>query len=136
MKVKERYLVALGDTDATGAIYYATYLYVFDRARIALYRETGLDLSIFNKMRAVAAYTEFKKVVTFGDVLDVYIWFCKLGNTSVKMCHEVYLGEQLAARGYVVDVYTENGRPTPIPADIREKIEKVLEPENLITYSC
>ncbi|MEM0483659.1 MAG: thioesterase family protein [Thermofilaceae archaeon] len=129
MKVKDKYLVALGDTDATGAIYYARYLYIFDRARIALYRETGLDFGIFNKMRAVAAYVEFKKVVTFGDMLDVYIWFCKLGNTSVKMCHEVYLGEALAARGYVVDVYTENGRPTPIPNEVREKIQKALEPE-------
>jgi len=122
VKIKDVYVVALGDTDATGAIYYANYLYIFDKARISLYNAAGLDLRVFYKMRAVAAYVEFKNVVTFGDVLEIYSWFCKIGNSSVKMCHEVYREDSLVARGYVVDVYTENGRSAPLPPDVREKM--------------
>ncbi len=127
MKVRERYLVGLGDTDATGAIYYARYLYYFDLSRISLFREAGIDPSIFDSLRAVAAYVEYRSVVRFMDVIEVTSWFCRVGRTSLKMCHEVYVRGEPAARGYVVDVYAPSGKAEEIPQDVRAALEKALD---------
>ncbi len=127
MKSKMRHVVALSETDATSAIYYSAYLELFDRARIDLYRDASLPTSLFYNMRAKAAYVEFSRVARFLDELEILSWFCRLGNTSVKMCHQVLLGGEEIARGYVVDVYVVDGKPTPIPDDIRARILSVLE---------
>ena len=78
-------------------------------------------------MRAKAAYVEFSRVVKFLDELEILSWFCRLGTTSVKMCHQVLTGGEEAARGYVVDVYVADGKPTRIPDDIRAKISSALD---------
>jgi len=127
MKSRTRHVVTLSETDATSAIYYSVYLELFDRARIDLYRDASLPISLLYDMRAKAAYVEFSRVVRFLDELEILSWFCRLGNTSVKMCHQVLLGEEEVARGYVVDVYVVDGKPTRIPDDIRAKISSALD---------
>ncbi len=127
MKVRERYLIGLGDTDSTGAIYYARYLYYFDLSRISLFRSAGIDLSVFDVLRAVAAYVEYRSVVRFMDEIEVTSWFCRVGRTSLKMCHEVHVRGELAARGYVVDVYAPGGKAEEIPPNVRDLLEKALD---------
>jgi hypothetical protein len=127
MKSKTRHVVALSETDATSAMYYSVYLELFDRARVDLYRDASLPISLFYNMRAKAAYVEFSRVVKFLDELEILSWFCRLGTTSVKMCHQVLTGGEEAARGYVVDVYVVDGKPTRIPDDIRAKISSALD---------
>ena len=117
------------DADAAGRIYYPR---IFDYAgecewellhNIGIKRKELRDTYDFPRVHAEC---HFKKILELGESFTIRFWPEKLGRTSIRYQFEVIPDDEaheVAATGAVTVVVLHNGKPSPIPSQIRSAFE-------------
>jgi acyl-CoA thioester hydrolase len=125
--------IDFSDTDVTGVVYYGRYPALFDRAIVAYRRHLDIDLlgppGHHYLIRAVAA--QYHRSLRFDDEIDVHVCIAKIGRTShsYELRVERIEGDdrshcvdgQITIVG--VDGYNEDATPSPMPIELRSRIE-------------
>lgn len=115
----ERMRVAWVDTDAGGRIHFTNAFRYAEAAETSLMRRLGmLDRWGDYPRRHVEA--EFLRVLRFEDELEVRLRVERVGRTSITYAWTIERAGEVCVRGRhtVVNVDRE-GRPTPLPDDVR-----------------
>jgi acyl-CoA thioester hydrolase len=114
--------VAWVDTDAGGRIHFTAAFRYAERAETALMRELGLvDRLVDYPRRHVEA--EFRGVLRFEDEIAVAIRPGRIGTTSITWAWEISRGAEVCVDGRHTVVHVgADGRPVPIPAEVRERL--------------
>jgi len=124
--------VQWGDQDPFGHVNNTVYFRWFESARIAYCLRVGLgDSDAGEKVAPILASItcQFRRALTFPDIIRVGARVTRIGRTSMTMEHAVVSDAQaaLAAEGTSVLVvldYQQN-RPHPVPDEIRRAIEQL-----------
>ncbi len=126
------------DIDAAGIINYQAYLRFFALAEAELLRSAGLNYSfLFDVLGIwlprVRVECNFFAPVKLDELLVVEAYFSRIGRTSVHLDFEVRRhGESEApvasGRYVLVCVRQRDFEPVPVPGEVRERIDRFLEP--------
>jgi acyl-CoA thioester hydrolase len=121
----ERLRVAWVDTDAGGRIHFTAAFRYAEHAETALMRELGLvDRLVNYPRRRVEA--DFRAVLRFEDEVAVEIRPERIGTTSITWAWEISRGDELCVDGRHTVVHVgADGRPAPLPDDVRERLAAV-----------
>lgn len=122
------------DTDAGGIVYYANYLKFAERARTELLRRTGrrqFDLlreqGIGFTVRSCRA--EYLAPARLDDILEVRSTITEVLGASMRMSQRIRRGDLLLCDLRLrIAVMNRKGRPTRIPRDIREALQRRIVP--------
>jgi acyl-CoA thioester hydrolase len=125
--------VRYAEIDGQKVVYNAHYLTYLDLAFTEYFRAIGIqfvEASAFDTA-LVKATLEYKRPARLDDLLDIHVSMPRLGNTSFTgrfriSPHENPAPEAAHMEAEIVYVsVTEEGRPTPIPTWVRERITAV-----------
>jgi acyl-CoA thioester hydrolase len=125
--------VRYAEIDGQKIVYNAHYLTYLDLAFTEYFRAIGIqfvEASAFDTA-LVKATLEYKRPARLDDLLDIHVSFPRLGNTSFTgryriSPHERPNAEDAHMEAEIIYVsVTEEGRPTPIPDWVRERIAAV-----------
>jgi acyl-CoA thioester hydrolase len=124
-----RFRVELADTDLGAVVYYGRYPQFVDRATIAYRRHMGVEpLGPPGHLFVVRALTlEYSSSARFDDELEVFVRTVRLGATSHTIDVRIERpgdGAALVAAGRftVVGLESYGGRPSRMPAEMRDAI--------------
>jgi len=118
------------DTDLAGIVYYANYLKFIERARSEWVREIGVDQValkaehgiVFAVRRVEADYLAPAK---FDDMLVVETQVSEITAARITLTQDVTRGGYALFKSVVTLVCMgENGRPSRLPADIRQLMQR------------
>jgi acyl-CoA thioester hydrolase len=119
------------DTDAGCVVYHSQYLNFMERARTEALRSLGFtQSSLRDKMGVLfvvrALEIQYQKPAVFDDELNVVTELIEMRRCLLTFAQVVLRGaEQLTkARVEVVCVNAENFKPTSIPSDIRNSMQR------------
>lgn len=122
------------DTDAAGVIYYANYLRYCERARTEWLRAAGFEQqALLARQRigfVVRSVTgDFVSAGMLDDALQVTAAVETLRGASLVFVQKVMRGDQILFRGRFVIACVDLDRkcPVPLPADMRKKLEKLVQ---------
>jgi len=117
------------DNDVYGhvnnVVYYAYFDTVINRYLI---EQGGLDIDRSPVIGVcVESQCAYEHSIAFPDVLHAGLRALKLGNSSVRYQIGIFHGEVLCAHGSFVHVFVDRKtrRPTPIPAQIRDALQRI-----------
>ena len=128
--------VLYGDTDAAGVVYYANYLRYFEKGRTEYMREQVLtykeieDLGLI--LPVIECYSRYKAPAVYDDLLTIETSLAELKNVSCRFNYRIYRNETdnsrtLLAKGHTVHAsVNREGKLTRLPANVLEKLEKIL----------
>jgi acyl-CoA thioester hydrolase len=117
------------DADAAGRIYYARIFDYAGECEWELLHSIGINrkkLGDTYDFPRVHAECHFKKILELGESFTIRFWPAKLGRTSIRYSFEVTFDnaeKEIAATGAVTVVVLHNGKPSPIPPQIRNSYE-------------
>ncbi len=120
------------DNDVYGHVNNVVYYAYFDTViNEYLIRAGGLDIHGGSVIGiAVETHCEFHASLTFPETVDAGMRVSYLGNSSVRYDIGLFArrDDTPAATGHFVHVFVERSsqRPTPIPAPIREALQKLV----------
>jgi acyl-CoA thioester hydrolase len=122
------------DTDASGLVYHTSYVRFMERGRTELLRGLGLEQSklldgaggapIFFVVRAMQL--DFRKPAVLDDFLAIETRPLELGGASLTLDQRVTRGGETLVAATVKVVCVESGRARRMPADVREKFERLM----------
>ncbi len=128
--------VIYGDTDAGGVVYNANYLRYFEIGRTEMMRAWALAYSEIEARGLILPVTEtylrYKAPARYDDLLAIATSLAELKKVSCRFHYRITrLGEdgreQLLVRGFTKHAcVNRDGRLTPFPADIRQRIESIF----------
>lgn len=134
-RVWEKIGVHWGDMDALGHVNNARYFTYFETARFRYFREVGLaELGEGGRYGPVLASVScnFRRQVHYPATLEVGARTSRLGTTSFTMEYAIFLagtGELVAdGSGVIVWLDYQTGRPLPLPAVLRERLNALDPP--------
>ena len=117
------------DTDLAGIVYYANYLKFIERARSTLVRDAGIDQLDMQKQGIVFAVRHvdatYQAPAKLMDMLTIATELQQMTRTKIVFSQDVKREDQVLFSSTITVVcITDNGRPTRIPANIAEKLQK------------
>lgn len=130
--------VAWGEMDAFGHVNNANYLRWFESARIAYFEKVAVstgakDASPWIPILARAT-VDFRKPVTYPDVVTIGARVTKFGNTSFTMAYQAVsasLGVVAEGEGIIVLLDPATGQKTPVPPALRSAVEALEGPHSI-----
>jgi YbgC/YbaW family acyl-CoA thioester hydrolase len=123
--------VRFGETDAAGIVFYPTYFAWFDQGTHALLREgdepaRGPDGGPKHPFPIVECGAKFFAPLKFDDPIEIVSTVAEVGESSLRVEHEIVLAGKTVARGFESRVYIriEGGRiaKAPIPDALRNHL--------------
>ena len=120
------------DTDSGGIVYHANYFKYIERARTESLRNVGLFQSKIKdqfKLTFVVKniFAEFIKPAKLDDFLEIKSNFIKFGMVSIKLEQEIFLNDmKIFGAEIKLGIIDINGKPKKLPAEIKVKLEKLL----------
>ncbi len=113
------------ETDAMGIVHHASYLPYLEEARVAYLRhlgwpytalrEEGIDFSV------IEVFVQYRVPVRFDEVVDVHLDAGLVTPATMQLAYLLTVeGERRATAVTVHGVVRTNGRPTRMPAWVRE----------------
>lgn len=129
--------VLYGDTDAAGIVYNANYLRYFEIGRTELMREWVCSYRDIERQGIVLpvteCYTRFKASAYYDDLLVIETTVSELKKLTCRFNYRICRHDpeaerlQLLVKGYSVHAsVTREGKLTPLPVHIVEKLQSVL----------
>lgn len=122
------------DTDAAGVVYYANYLRFCERARTEWLRSAGFEQQALLTRQRIgfvvkSVSADYLSAAMLDDALEVVTNVEALGGASLTFVQRVMRGERELFRGrfVIACVHLDKKRPTPIPADMRAQLEKLVQ---------
>ena len=126
--------VQWGDQDAFGHVNNTVALRWFETSRIAYLEQGGLAhmMTGAGVGPVVASITcNYRRQLVYPDTVRIGTKIAEMGRTKMTLAHAVYsdTAQVIAADGQTVVVFFDfsTGRPTRLPAEVREKLE-ALQP--------
>ncbi len=122
------------DTDAVGIVYYANYLKFAERARTEMLRLAGINQSEMTARYGMAfavrsCAVDFRAPARLDDLIEVRSRFTELGGATLSGVQTIWRGaEELVRLDMRVACLRENGRPTRIPAPLRQALQPFIQP--------
>ena len=122
------------DTDSGGIVYYANYLRYAERARTEMLRLSGINQSematLYGMALAVRDCTiDFRYSARLDDLIEGRAWSVELAGATVSAVQALWRGtEELVRIKVRVACLRGDGRPTRIPAPLRQAFEPYLQP--------
>ena len=115
------------DTDMAGVVYYANYLKFIERARSEIVEALGIDQNAMHAHGVVFAVrrveADYLLPARLGDRLTVLTEHAPESPVRWRFDQEVRRGQDVLFRARVTAVaMTTGGKPTRLPAEIREKL--------------
>ncbi len=130
------YRVIYGDTDAAGVVYNANYLRYFEIGRTEMMRAWALPYSAIEQMGCVLPVTEsylrFKAPAAYDDMLTISTSLVEVSKVSCRFHYAITRDEEddrsvLLVKGFTSHAcVNRQGKLTPFPAVVREKISALL----------
>jgi len=119
------------DTDFSGLVYHASHLRFMERGRTELLRELGLTQRALVEQGALffvvrAMEIDFRKPALMDDLLTVETAVVALGGASIEMEQKILREAERLVSARVTVAGVEAGRAKRLPAEIRQKFEKIL----------
>lgn len=128
------YPVRFSDIDAAGIVYYPRFFYYCHQTFEDLFNQNfAISYAALIKQRglgfpAVNINCDYKKPLTFGDMIKVSLNVKKIGNASLTCAYDISLKDSIdlnfAAEITTVCVAIENKKSVTIPQDIRDFLQK------------
>jgi len=123
------------DTDTGGVVFYANYLKFFERARTEWLRAAGIGQHLLSERHHTmfvvkSTAVDYHAPAKLDDELKLTVIVERLGRASVEFIQEAWRvdgsDETLLTSGRirVGCVNTETFRPSPIPDEVLDRIEK------------
>jgi acyl-CoA thioester hydrolase len=119
--------VSYGETDAMAVVYHAEYLHLFERARSAFMRETGLSYRVAEERGIMLPVREancrYRAPIRYDDRIHVRCGIAKWGRASVGFVYEIWNDDKtvLHATGTTGHACVNlEGKPVAIPDWLRE----------------
>ncbi len=122
------------DTDAAGIVYYANYLKFAERARTEMLRLAGINQSEMTARYGMAfavrnCAIDFRAPARLDDLIEVRSRFTELAGATLSGVQAIWCGaEELVRLDMRVACLRENGRPTRIPAPLRQALQPFIQP--------
>jgi len=116
------------DTDLAGIVYYANYLKFIERARSEWVRDIGIDQARLKAERGVVfavrrIEADYLAPARFDDMLTVETAVVSQGPARLVLDQDVLRGrDRLFAARVTLVALTEGGRPTRLPAELRQRL--------------
>lgn len=128
------YIIRLSHCDPTGHVFYPNYFFIFN-ALVEDWFYEGLELPFHSflmdrglSLPTVKLETTFVAPTKMGERVDFWLTASHLGHSSMRLTMGVdCAGEQrVRMHRVVVCVSQKTGKPTPIPPDLREKVQEFM----------
>ncbi len=122
------------DTDAVGIVYYANYLKFAERARTEMLRLAGINQSEMTSRYGMAfavrnCAIDFRAPARLDDLIEVRSRFTELVGATVSIVQAIWRdAEELVRLEVRVACLRGNGRPTRIPAPLRQALQPFIQP--------
>ncbi len=122
------------DTDTAGIVYYANYLKFAERARTEMLRLAGINQSEMATRYCMAfavrsCAVDFRAPARLDDLIEVRSRFTELVGATVSVVQAIWRdAEELVRLDVRVACLRENGRPTRIPAPLRQALSLIMQP--------
>jgi YbgC/YbaW family acyl-CoA thioester hydrolase len=135
MSFKHTWKISFGEIDYASIVYYPNFFDYFQRTEEAFMEHIGFpypyligDLKL--GFPIVHVESDFKKPVRYGDAIDIVLDVIALGEKSVTFAFKVFKGREFCAEATIkhVTVNLSLFQATPIPDDLRRKLERELNP--------
>ncbi|MEO1078845.1 MAG: thioesterase family protein [Pseudomonadota bacterium] len=134
MSYRETIKVRFRDTDSQGHMFFANYLVFADEVAGNYMRSLGFDWSDPDSLPTYVftanATCDYLHECVAGDDVEVEVAYTRVGNTSATMSFSLTRkvdDTRLATGGFTqVFVDRDTRRPTPVPANVRERVEEAL----------
>ena len=122
--------VRFNDTDAQGHLNNTSMALYVEQARVDFF--AALEQPTRTLILANLSL-DFRKQVHFGDVVHVETTVMRVGNTSVSLKQDVFAnGERATETTSVIVIFDyASARPTPVAADLRQKLHAYLAARDL-----
>jgi len=115
----EHLRIAWVDTDAGGRIHFTAAFRWAEAAETGLARKLGV-LGRWGSYPRRHVEAEFLKVLVFEDEIEVRLRVERVGRTSITYAWEIVKdGEPYVVGNHTVVLVDEEGRPEPLPDDVR-----------------
>ena len=121
--------VRLDELDYLGIVHHANYLKYMEHVRLKLIEQQGVDLMDWVKKgyRALVANDtlNYRHPATYGDTLTITCQVEDVGQSSVRFGYRMVnekTGNEVVQATTIVVAVDANGRPTPVPQEIREAL--------------
>lgn len=132
-----KYRVIYGDTDAAGVVYNANYLRYFEIGRTEMMRAWAIPYSVIEEMGCILPVTEsylrFKAPAAYDDLLTISTSLVEVGKVSCRFHYTISRDQEdgrsvLLVKGFTCHAcVNRQGKLTPFPATVMEKITALLE---------
>ncbi len=130
--------VLYGDTDAGGVVYNANYLRYFEIGRTEYMREWVCSYSDIEKrgiiLPVTECYTRFKAPARYDDLVTIETSLAELRKVSCRFNYRITRKEvdierpKLLVKGFTVHAsVNREGKLTPLPPEIIEKLQKLVD---------
>ncbi len=116
--------VRFRDLDSLGHVNNAVYLTYLELARIQYLGRLELD-TLRPSIVVARIEIDYLRPILLGDEVAVGVRVTGIGNKSFRMEYGITANQELAARAASVQVWLEAGRPAPVPAAVREAIQRL-----------
>jgi acyl-CoA thioester hydrolase len=116
------------DTDAGGVVYHASYLRFMERGRTELLRDKGIDQGALQKDGGLVFVVsdmniKFRAPAKIDDELTVDTRIAEIGGASLRLTQKVLRGTDVMVEADVTcAIISREGRPSRIPAEIKQKL--------------
>lgn len=131
------YRVIYGDTDAAGVVYNANYVRYFEIGRTEMMRAWALPYSAIEALGCILPVTEsylrFKSPAVYDDLLTIATSLVEVSKLTCRFHYAIFRGGEtdrpvLLVKGFTVHAcVNRQGKLTPFPPVVLEKIEAILE---------
>ena len=112
--------VRYAEVDQQGVVFNAHYLMYCDEAMGAFCTDRGLRRFV-GLVRLVSSTLTWSAPAHWGDVVEVDARCARVGRTSVTMAFDITAGGRRCCEVETVYVHADvDGRPQPVPDDVRE----------------
>jgi acyl-CoA thioester hydrolase len=121
--------VLYADTDKMGVVYYGTYLRWFEAGRNHYMRCRGVSYKDIEssgvQLPVIEAHAEYRKPALYDDVLEIITRVTEVGRIQLRFEYLIKRGGTQLVHGYTQHAaVNEKGRPTRLPAHVREALEQ------------
>ena len=122
-----RQRVRWAEADMQGVVFNANYLAWFDIGITEYLRGVAAGdrerlAAVFDKLYVVRSTLDYRAPARFDDEVEIRARAARLGNSSLEVAFMIRREGEILVEGSNVYVHTRDGRPAPLPDDLRERI--------------
>ena len=116
------------DTDFSGAVYHASYLRFFERARTEWLRDMGFDQRTAFEARPPVTFVvtrlsiEYRRPAQMDDVITIDTDLIEARGASLVLAQRASRGEEVIAEAEITVASLSGGRPVRLPRAITQAL--------------